>query len=386
MKSVRRGNDISVTWSLFQDGNPFFAEGQDIAIYLDSAFKKEKITTFTVNGNVLSWIFWGKDQKTTGRYSLRLVLNENKPCMATVDQCDFVNIVTSSCSAGGDNPEDVITEYVSLSSNVNFVTGGAYDDAELREMIEGKVDKVIGKQLSSEDFTSALKEKLEGLSNYDDTEIENAISELLSQFNVLLSKNVTTAIESFNEIISFLDGIKDSQSLSGIIASIERQISSKQDILKSGKSIKTINGKTILGEGNIELATKEEFSESNDEQLAYIMDNKTRIDATATEVLKLIDDVNILNGEGDGSVKDVVSKEIAHVIASAPDDLDKLREIADFIEADSLRASEIVSSIDELSERVQSLETESPFFEVIHENIYEMLPEKEDKLYFLYSE
>lgn len=386
MKSVRRGNDISVTWSLFQDGNPFFAEGQDITLYLDSAFKKEKITAFTVNGNVISWIFWGKDQKTTGRYSLRLVLNEGETCMATVDQCDFVKIVSSSCMTGGDNPEDVITEYVSLSSNISFVTGGAYDDAELREMIEGKVDKVIGKQLSSEDFTSALKEKLEGLSNYDDTEIENAISELLTQFNVLLSNNVTTAIESFNEIISFLDGIKDSDNLSGIIASIEGQITSKQDILKSGKNIKTINGNTILGEGNIDLTTKEEFSESSEEQYAYIMDNKTRIDATVTEVLKLIDWVNTLNGEGDGSVKDIVSKELANIIASAPEDLEILKEIAAFIEADPVRASKIVSSIDELDERVQSLEAEMPPFEVIHENIYEMLHEKEDKLYFLYNE
>ena len=41
-----------------------------------------------------------------------------------------------------------------------------------------KVDKVEGKGLSTEDFTTELKEKLESLENYDDTEIKEDISNL----------------------------------------------------------------------------------------------------------------------------------------------------------------------------------------------------------------
>lgn len=36
----------------------------------------------------------------------------------------------------------------------------------------GKVDKVTGKQLSTEDFTTAEKNKLAGLNNYDDTQVQ----------------------------------------------------------------------------------------------------------------------------------------------------------------------------------------------------------------------
>ena len=36
-----------------------------------------------------------------------------------------------------------------------------------------KVDKVAGKSLSSNDFTNDLKEKLEGLQNFDSSEIDN---------------------------------------------------------------------------------------------------------------------------------------------------------------------------------------------------------------------
>lgn len=48
-----------------------------------------------------------------------------------------------------------------------YVTEGV-----LNEGLEGKVDKVSGKQLSTEDFTAEDKQKLDGLSNYDDTEIK----------------------------------------------------------------------------------------------------------------------------------------------------------------------------------------------------------------------
>ena len=95
--------------------------------------------------------------------------------------------------------------------------------------ISGKVDKVSGKQLSTEDFTTALKQKLEGLSNYNDAEIQTAVQSLQTQLNTLVSGNADNAINSFNEIIAFLDGIKDSQDLSSIIASIEQQIASKMD-------------------------------------------------------------------------------------------------------------------------------------------------------------
>ena len=101
--------------------------------------------------------------------------------------------------------------------------------------ISGKVDKVTGKGLSTEDFTSALKSKLEGLTNYDDTEISNAVSSLQSQINTLVSGNANDAINSFNEIIAFLEGIKDTEDLASIIASIEQQIASKMDAVTLAK-------------------------------------------------------------------------------------------------------------------------------------------------------
>lgn len=117
-------------------------------------------------------------------------------------------------------------------------TSGSYNDLDNKPdlgvyatklELSDKVDKVSGKQLTTEDFTTALKNKLEGLSNYDDTELSEALSTLRGDFDKLVSGDTTTAIKTFNEVIAFLDGIQDTQDLSSIIASIEQQIAGKMD-------------------------------------------------------------------------------------------------------------------------------------------------------------
>lgn len=62
------------------------------------------------------------------------------------------------------------------------------------EIIEGKVDKVIGKELSTNDYTTAEKEKLAGLSNYDDADVRSLISSLTLEVNAL--KERVSALET----------------------------------------------------------------------------------------------------------------------------------------------------------------------------------------------
>lgn len=128
--------------------------------------------------------------------------------------------------------------------------------------VSGKVDKVSGKQLSTEDFTTALKDKLNGLSNYDDTTISNAVSSLQTQLNTLVSGNPSTAINSFNEIIAFLEGITDSEDLESIIASIEQQIAAKQDKISDLDTIRSgaAKGATALQSVPSEYITESELS------------------------------------------------------------------------------------------------------------------------------
>ena len=123
---------------------------------------------------------------------------------------------------------------------------------ELLESIGGKVDKVDGKQLSTEDFTTLLKQKLDSLSNYDDTAIQESVSKLRTDLDTLVSGDTTTAIKTFNEVIAFLDGLEDTEDLASIIASIERQIAAKGTVtsITAGEGL---TGGTITGEGTIAL-------------------------------------------------------------------------------------------------------------------------------------
>lgn len=118
-----------------------------------------------------------------------------------------------------------------VPSNANIDLSSYATKEEVTNGLNGKVDKVEGKQLSTEDFTTLLKNKLEGLSNYDDSTIATAVESLRSDFDTLVSGDTTTAIKSFNDITAFLSGIEDSENLDSIIAAIEQQIASKQDTI-----------------------------------------------------------------------------------------------------------------------------------------------------------
>lgn len=55
-------------------------------------------------------------------------------------------------------------------------------DGEFETALSGKVDKVQGKGLSSNDYTNGEKTKLAGLSNYDDTQVRQLIAQTNANF------------------------------------------------------------------------------------------------------------------------------------------------------------------------------------------------------------
>lgn len=71
--------------------------------------------------------------------------------------------------------------------------------------ISGKVDKIDGKGLSTEDFTTEEKTKLQGLSNYDDTDIKNGITEINTKLDNTVKK---TIVEDGKLYLTKEDGTK----------------------------------------------------------------------------------------------------------------------------------------------------------------------------------
>lgn len=98
---------------------------------------------------------------------------------------------------------------------------------QLTQNLSSKVDKVEGKQLSTEDFTTVLKNKLEGLSNYNDAEVKKNIASLQSTINTLVNENPNEVIDSFNEVKKFLEGVTDTENLAAMLAALESKITAK---------------------------------------------------------------------------------------------------------------------------------------------------------------
>lgn len=141
-----------------------------------------------------------------------------------LDNIDFNTIKNTPFSDDENGELNIVDENNNIGLRLN--SDGLYvkDVIAGDNILSNKVDKENGKGLSTEDFTTALKNKLQSLSNYDDTSITEAVNSLRTNFDTLVSGDTSTAIKTFNEIIAFLNGVEDTESLSGIIASIEQQI------------------------------------------------------------------------------------------------------------------------------------------------------------------
>ena len=83
---------------------------------------------------------------------------------------------------------------------------------------------VSGKGLSTNDFTTALLTKLNGLSNYDDTDAIARIIALETWKTVLTGTSADSIINTFKEIENFLAGITGTDSLTKIMSDMRAEI------------------------------------------------------------------------------------------------------------------------------------------------------------------
>ncbi|MBQ9559108.1 MAG: right-handed parallel beta-helix repeat-containing protein [Bacteroidaceae bacterium] len=79
----------------------------------------------------------------------------------------------------------------------------------LDSLYHGKVDKEIGKGLSSEDFTTLHRQKLDGLSNYDDTALSNRVAAL--EENGVAATAIQAAVANYlsshtDSVVNVTDG------------------------------------------------------------------------------------------------------------------------------------------------------------------------------------
>lgn len=104
-----------------------------------------------------------------------------------------------------------------------------------------KVDKVEGKGLSTEDFTTALKTKLEGLENYNDTEIQEKIQTIEGKVQTLEDDNVSNKanISTLQGKVTNLE--KDNTTNKGNISNLQENVEDLgKDIEENTTNIETL--------------------------------------------------------------------------------------------------------------------------------------------------
>lgn len=116
-----------------------------------------------------------------------------------------------------------------LNQTNNYYLGGTSLEFFMNQLYQRKF-KNMG--LSHEDFTSAFKTKLESL----DSEVVEPLAARVSALENLIEADSDAAINKFNEIVSFLEGLDPSNPLSGIIENFNTKTTELQDQMDTIKT------------------------------------------------------------------------------------------------------------------------------------------------------
>lgn len=224
MKRIRIGKDIEIHWPILTNGQQVALEGRDLRLFVHLPSHMDIPVDFTTEGNTAIFTISGAMQKSIGVYRLTMWENLQKRGQTAVDYCKAFELVPTTLLEGGEDESNLTTETVNLEAS-SLVIGlpgeSAYEafkkynpNSELTEeeyaeapidaanaaneaakaandavnkvgnidkLLAQKVDKEEGKGLSTNDYTDQEKEKLAGLSNYDDTEIRKELSDKASK-------------------------------------------------------------------------------------------------------------------------------------------------------------------------------------------------------------
>lgn len=219
MKRIRIGKDIEIHWPILTNGKQVALEGRDLKLFVHLPSHMDIPVDFTTEGNTAIFIITGAMQKSIGVYRLTMWENLQKSGQTAVDYCNAFELVPTTCMEGGEDDNNLTTETVDLEAS-SLVVGlpgeSAYEafkkynpNSELTEeeyaeapinaanaaneaakaandaagkigdidkVLAAKVDKEEGKGLSANDYTDQEKEKLAGLSNYDDTQVREELA------------------------------------------------------------------------------------------------------------------------------------------------------------------------------------------------------------------
>ena len=251
-----------------------------------------------LNNNRLYYFNRGKWEHIANTIDMSPVLNEIDKVNNRIDNIDFENYVTTIIINGDKkHPEKGVI-------NLGTITGGNNEinlaDYAKKSDLDTKVDKINGKGLSTNDFTTDFKNKLNGIAGGAEVNVQSDWNEDKEQSDAYIKNKPTfrtinnhSIIGSGNISITTSDGALDlseyatkeefdvlAESADERLSQLEQNVTDLSDVARSGAyadlegkpTFRTINGESILGSGDIEITggssdlskylTKNEFQAS----------------------------------------------------------------------------------------------------------------------------
>lgn len=233
------------------------------------------------------------------------------------------SIINTVIEEHNQNVEDVSAVKQQIDSTVPDALADRYTKSEVNNLLDDKVTKVEGKQLSTNDFTDAHKIKLESLENYDDTELRNLIenfenyddTELRDLINAEIASRELADVALRNSLntkyTKSANGIPKTDLASTVQHSLEKADTALQNIPSEYITETELNAK---GYANAEDVTNIATN------IAKNYETISNVDTKVAATLK--------------SAKEYTDSIVENLVGSAPDTLDTLAELATAIKND----------------------------------------------------
>lgn len=126
MEKIRLGNDIEMRWSIFtRDGDnkvPYDLEGRSLTLSVVNR-KGESEIEFFAEGNIVTGVFRGRNQKILGKHGVILRENNGEDGMMTVDACDAFELVACSCEEALGSPGTIQLFHLTFDTTIGAITG-----------------------------------------------------------------------------------------------------------------------------------------------------------------------------------------------------------------------------------------------------------------------
>ena len=246
------------------------------------------------------------------------------------------------------------------------------EDNKIKQSLDLKVNKEDGKALSSNDYTDDDKTKLSNLNNYDDEELRNLIKlkqDLLVSGSNVKTINGSSILGTGNILVSGNQDLSNYATISYV---------NEQDLILNSSinnKVDKVAGKSLISDD--EITRLSEVHNYDDTKLKSYIDSETsyRMNTDILIVKDLSDEitrakqaesninsnipVNIsqLTNDSKYQTQTEVDNRIKAVVGAAPEALDTLEEIAKQMATDESAASSITTNLSNLTTRVTTNES-----------------------------